>query len=437
MRSLKVLLTRHVIVGPIFAAAVVAGCSRDATSPIVDNPGPTRTVDIAFCTGLEPRWVAFQDGDGAWVRAQPMASGQQSIFRHTFTFNHAAIATARAFESGLTALDIQYGTPDELTIVADINPAHCGPPVSKTLLGTVAGLDTNEVATISASDFSRAFVSPDAQHGFVLSGLAPGPQDILAARNTRVNNAEVLTKLILRRMPELADSAMLPVLDFASDEAFAPAVANVTVPGEGTEGVITHTTLLTANSQSVISFHSTNATAATHVYDALPESKLAAGDLQVLAAAIAPSANMSDAARTVSLYFRAPVNQTLMMGAPLIPPTVSTIATTPTVRLRAVFVAQADYDRNTLITYQQGNNTLVTVGMTGTYAGLTGHGYDLSIPDLSAVSGFQSAWALHTGTGLLWNVSRTGGTLGLGLNAVPANGATVRNAVSFFTLITP
>jgi hypothetical protein len=436
VRSLRILLVRHAIAGSMFAA-VVAGCSKDVTSPIVNNPGPTRTVNVAFCTGVEPRWVAFQDGDGGWLQAQPVVSGQQTIFSHTFAFDHAAIATAREFGSGLTTLDIQYGTPEELTIVADTNPAHCGPAVSKTLLGTVAGLDTNEVASISASSFSRAFVVPDAQHSFVLSGLAEGPQDILAARNTRVNNAEVLTKLILRRTPQLADSATLPVLDFNSAEAFAPAVASVTVFGQGPEGVITHTTLLTANSQSVISFRATNATAATHGYDAVPESKLAAGDLQVLTAAVAPSASMSEATRTASLYFRTPGNQMLAMGAPLIPPTVTTIATTPTLRLRAVFVAQPDYDRSTLVTYQQSDHTLVTVGMTATYAGLTGRGYELSIPDLSTVSGFQSVWALHANTDLIWNASRTGGTLGLGLNAVPTNGATERNAVSLFTLMTP
>jgi hypothetical protein len=187
----------------------------------------------------------------------------------------------------------------------------------------------------------------------------------------------------------------------------------------------------------VLSFRVTNATTATHGYDAVPENKLAAGDLQVLTAALAPSADMTDAVRTASLYFRTPGEQTLTIGAPLIPPTVSTIATTPTLRLRAVFAVQPDYDANTLITYQQGDHTLVTVGMTATYASRTGHGYDLPIPDLSAVQGFELVWALHAGADLMWNASRSGGTRGLGLNAVPANGATERNAVSLFTHITP
>ena len=437
MRSLGNVPVWHKCASLMFAFAVAAGCSRDVTAPVIRDPGPTRTISVAFCTGLQPRWVAFQDGDGAWAQAQPVVSGVQTVYRHTFSSNHAAIAKASVLDGGLTSLDIQYGAPEELSIVADTNPSHCGPAVSKTLLGTIAGLQTEDIATISASEFSRAFVIPGALPSFVLSGLADGPQDILATRATRVNNVEVLTSMILRRTPQLADSATIPVLDFSSPEAFAPAVANVTVIGQGPDGVITHTTLHTANSESVISFHSTNVMAALHSYDAVPESKLAAADLQVLTATAAPSSNPTDAVRTASLYFRAPGTQTITLGAPLQAPTVSTVGTTPSLRLRAVFTAQPDYDRSTLITYQQGDNTLVTVSMTASYASLTNRGYDLTIPDFSTVAGFDAAWALRPGVHVLWNVSRTGGTLGLGLNAVPTNGATERNAVSLFTLMTP
>lgn len=437
MRSLRNAPARHRIASLMLVFVVAAGCNKDVVSPVVHGPGPARTINVAFCSGLEPRWVAFQDGDGAWVHAQPIVIGQQTVFQHTFSSNHAAIAKVSAFANSLTLLDIQYGAPEELAIVADTNPSHCGPAVSKTLLGTIAGLESDDIATISASVFSRAFIVFDAQHSFILSGLANGPQDILATRDSRVNNVEVLTSMILRRTPQLADSATIPVFDFNSPEAFAPVVANLTVLGQGPEGVITHTTLHTANSESIISFRSTNVTAAIHGYDALPESKLAAADLQVLTAAVAPSSNPTDGVRTASVYFRAPGNQTITIGAPLVAPTVSTVATTPSLRLRGVFTAQPDYDRSALITYQQGENTLVTVGMTATYARLTSGGYDLTIPDLTAVSGFDAAWALQPGVNVLWNVSRTGGTLGLGLNAVPTNGATERNVVSLSTLMTP
>ena len=65
--------------------------------------------------------------------------------------------------------------------------------------------------------------------------------------------------------------------------------------------------------------------------------------------------------------------------------------------------------------------------MTSTYADLTATGYDLILPDLSGVQGFNPQWALRPGTAISWIVSRVGGTLGLGSNAAPTDGASVRN----------
>ena len=112
----------------------------------VHEPSPSVTVDVPFCNVAAPDWVAFQDGDGAWTRALPAVEGQKIRFRHTFASDHGAIAAARDFPgSNLTTLAVLYGTPEELVIAADTTPIHCGPAATKTLLGTVAGIDTNDV----------------------------------------------------------------------------------------------------------------------------------------------------------------------------------------------------------------------------------------------------------------------------------------------------
>ena len=100
-------------------------------------------------------------------------------------------------------------------------------------------------------------------------------------------------------------------------------------------------------------------------------------------------------------------------------------------RLRARFSAQSDYDRITGITYQQGSGTLITVQVTAAYAGLSTAGYDLLVPDLSHVAGFDATWALRAGTDVFWIGTRRGGTLGLGQNGVPADGGTARDGVVF------
>ena len=386
MRSLKTISRRARVVELVLALSILTGCSSDkviSPSPIV---GPPSTVDVVYCTGSQPTWVAFQDGDGRWTQAQPVQADGKTVFRHAFTANRAGVAVTRLFRNDLTALSIQYGAPEELAIVGDTNPSHCGPVISKTLLGTVSGLDTNDVAIISAGFGSRDLSFPAEGNSFALRGLVTGPQDILATRSTRVNNSQVLTSIILRRNPELPDSATLPVLDFNSAESFVPAVAHVTINGLGPEGASSHTQLRTRFSQNTITFLTSSPTAATRTYYAIPEEHLQRGDVQILSATANPTAAINSI-RSASIFFRTPVDQTLTLGAPVTDPAFSTVATEPSLRVRAQFAQQADYDRLTGISFQQGQSTIVTVSMTATYASLA-TGYGLVVPDLSGVAGF-------------------------------------------------
>ena len=417
----------------LFAVSVLSACS-DSTSPRQQPPpGPGTDVKIAFCSGAEPNWLAFQDGDGTWTTVQPTVSGTRSTYQHTFNSDRGAVATARLFpRQRLTSLAVYYGKPPELAIVGDTNPLQCSGPVSTALLGTVTGFGDNEVAAVSAGLNIRAVVPPGADNSFALQGLTPGPQEILAARTTRQpNNDLILTSLILRRSGALPDGTVLPVFDFNSAEAFAPAASAVTVNGLGPEGASVNTLLRTAHSQSIVSIGINDMAAANRPYYAIPESHLEAGDLQVLSATAGPV--QTNIIRSATLFFRAPVQQTLTLGAPLATPTFSTVATTPSLRLRAQFATQAEYDQFAEVTYQQ-NNTVVSVAMTAAYAAITGAGFDLVVPDLSHAGGFDPSWVLQPGLSTSWSASRTGGTLGLGLNAVPTEGATSRNTIGFGSL---
>jgi hypothetical protein len=355
------------------------------------------------------------------------------MFRFDFSTNRGAMATLNRYGLGaaFTALYVQYGTPAELAAAGDTNPRHCGPAVAKTLLGSVAGLDTNESAFINAGSGGRAHVSPVPGDTFAINAIPSGPQDVLATRSTRVNGSEVVTRMILRRDLDLPDSTRLPVFDFAAPEAFAPAVANVSLTGLGPEGASGSTGLLTSHGQIPVTVVANPGTNATRPYVAVPETQLLPGDLQVLFA----TANFTTggAGRTVTFYFRAPTDRTLAIGGALIAPTFTTVATAPALRLRAHFVAQSDYDRFAGIAYQ-GTNTVVSVSMTAAYAGLAGGGYDLLVPDLSRVAGFDPVWALHPDGTLLWVASRVGGTLELGQNATPSDGAIQRTAAGYGTI---
>jgi hypothetical protein len=111
------------------------------------------------------------------------------------------------------------------------------------------------------------------------------------------------------------------------------------------------------------------------------------------------------------------------------------VATTPTARLRARFPVQADYDRYTSINFQQGQNTVVSLSMTRRYATLAG-GYELVVPELTAVEAFDPRWALHGGAPLLWTTARVGGSFVPNYDATPHEGDVTR-AASDAGFITP
>ena len=429
MRSLPPIFTRSRAVVLIVALSIVSACNDKivVAPPDVDPGGPsTTTVDVLFCAGEgTPAWVAFQDGDGAWTQTTPIIDGHHAIYRHTFSANRGGMAVGQRFSVGLTSLNVSYGTPSELPGFGNTFFGDCGASAPKALLGTIAGLDDDHVATISGG-FSSAFIFPG-DHSFVLSDLLDGPQTILATLTNRANDTPVLDKLIVRRTPSLPDSTAIPVFDFESDEAFAPAVANVTIDGLAPEGAQILTKLITPNSQHIISFPSNSATAVTRSYDALPESKLAPADLQQLIVSGHTTAELT--IRSATMYFRAPVDQTIALGPAAAAPTISVSARAPALLLRSVIPPQTVYDRFASMAYQQGS-TLVSVAMTAQYSTLGNRGYDLSIPDFSGVAGFDPQWALRAdaAAGIFWTETRIGGTLGFGPSAVPTSGAFSRSA---------
>src|SRR6266513_3115652 len=175
--------------------AAVTACS-DGTLPSVPPPPPPPTsVAVAYC--IQPAWVAFQDGDGAWTRAQPVLSGSNTTFGYEFSAGRGAIATLSRVGDNMTVLSVLYGTPAELVTAGDTNSRDCGPAPAKTLLGTVAQLDTNETAFVSASFNSRVRVSVD--RTFELKGLTSAPRARLCvSRSVRARRRDCLPRWLGR-----------------------------------------------------------------------------------------------------------------------------------------------------------------------------------------------------------------------------------------------
>jgi len=393
-----------------------------------------QAVMVRYCAGLEPRWVAFEDGNGAWRHVEPTAAGGTITFSADFSTDRGAVATAYVFGE-FTSVAVWYGAPAELAAVGDTNPRYCGSTASRTLNGSVAGLGTNESAIISTGSGARTRVFPEQGGTFVINAVPGGPQDLLATRNTQTGDGDTITGMILRRDVDVPDGGTLAVFDFATPEAFAPAVASVTIEGLGPSGASGSTSLLTSNDAIPVSVVTSPSSDVIRRYVALPETQLLPGDLQVLFLTANPTGTGDG--RTATIYFRAPTDRTLALGAPLVPPTFTTVATEPALRMRAHFVWQSDYDRSAGVSLQQGAGTIVSASMTAAYAVLAGGEYDVLVPDLSEAEGFDPAWALRPEGTLIWVAGRIGGTLGLGPNAVPSDGATRRTTASAGTIAVP
>jgi hypothetical protein len=214
----------------------------------------------------------------------------------------------------------------------------------------------------------------------------------------------------------------LPVFDFSSAEAFQPEAHQLSLGGLDVAGAVVTTRFITSSLDLPMSLRFSQHGGTTLSYPAIPESRLVAGDLQV----VTGQTHVAGSLIVESDYFRAPLDRTLDMGGPIVAPEISTVATTPTLRVRARFGPQSEYDRETSITYQQGQ-TIVIVAMTSAYATLIG-AHDLEIPELSTAANFNPVWALHGTTELQWSARRDGGTLGVGTDVVPFEGAVQRSA---------
>jgi len=371
-------------------------------------------------------WVAFQDGDGTWTRALPTTSNGNVVFQASIASTQGGIATVFQGGVGLTSLQVLFGSPEELESVGFTNPRFCSSAAVKSVRGTVAGLDTNEFAIIRGGFEAEAIAFSATGGEFLLQVLPPGPQDILATRVVRTNGIDSIPQMILRRGIDLPDGATLPVLDFNAPEAFAPAVANVTLSGIGGDGAAVSTRLITSTFNSTFGVVTGQDIGTARAYVVVPEARLLPGDLQELFAS--GHGATPNSVRSAARFFHAIQDYTLALGADVIPPTFSTIATLPTLRLRARFVNQSEYGLRTSVTFQEDSTRQVSVSMTQNYALQAGGVYDLVIPELTDVAGFQRRWALSQGSSLRWSAVRAGGTLSLGFDAVPFDGATQRAA---------
>jgi hypothetical protein len=375
-------------------------------------------VRVTFCESDAPVWVAAQNGDGAWTRLTAVAPRQYDV---TFAQRGALAAVTRSGDDVTT--DVRYLSASEL---ATLGQAGCYNPRAggHTVNASVAGLATGQLAMASlgaGSGFAW-------QNGpFQIQNVADGTFPLVA---TRADAQQLVDRVILRRGVTAGAGATLPLLDFGSDEAFAPAAATVTVANLGAE----QATLISSFYGGTLGggLLATKQGGATLGYVGLPAARLQAGEFNMLMVG-GGNASGSGPQRFVTQFARDVADRTVTLGAVLSAPSVGTAATAPYLRPRLTLPAQADYGAYASVSFAQtsagSGRRDVSVSRSAASAGGTAPTtWDLSVPDFSDVAGFDAAWGLRATASTRWDVLAFGGSIGTLYGGRPADGDSYRQA---------
>lgn len=357
--------------------------NQTATISLTVSP-PGTSLSIDFCSGSDtPLWFAYQNEGAAWTRVIPDANGTVSFVASA----KVGIAFVQSFAANSFDSQVYYVTAAELQPVSGVPCVEQG---TKSLNGSVSGLTTGQNAFISMG-YSGASATPT-QTSFTLQNVASGALDLVATRQ-----GVAVDRIIIRRALDRPTGSTLPVLDFLATEALSPVTANFTfgglAPGESNDA---QAFFITGTNSHAFLWSAQPTANGTLQYLGVPGASTVSGDLHELF--LFASSSTAQTSRGAFTVFRTPADKSLTLGAALSIPSFTQAATSPYVRFRAQMTSQADYGSGAGFEFRQENaGREAHLFVTSAFHGGTPTTWDVTIPDFSAVSGWQNTWGLQTG----------------------------------------
>jgi hypothetical protein len=234
-----------------------------------------------------------------------------------------------------------------------------------------------------------------------VSNVPFGTTDLFATRSAF--NLTTLSfapdRAILRRNVNFA-SAITPTLDFSGGDSFALTSAPYTIANANGEAMQITTGFLTANGTAGNFVSALNSTTNPATVYGVPSALTQNGDLHQILAFSYTTSGTNTSSRGMTQYNRELTARTLTLGAALNLPTLTSVGSTPYVRYSASGTWQSDYPHSVGVSYTKsvsGSNAW-TLTVSRTYAGTGASNYSLVMPDFSGVAGFNTAWAMGSGT---------------------------------------
>jgi hypothetical protein len=403
--TLNVAAALSIAVGnyPITLTATGTGIPQQTATiavQVTPAPGGNGNVVMSFAScdpSSVPVWFAVQNGNGAWTRLT--ATNNTYAFTPGATGGYAYVTPdGPGFRT-----QVLFATASEMATIAT-GPGACFADTqigTKRVNGTVSHNNAQIAKTTLSIGGAQAPLPPNSA-SYSLFSVPAGRRDLLAVQATSAGTDSVIQSMILRRNVNYANNTSAPDLDMIGAESFVPTFHQVGFTNLAGDQSSISISFVTANGQSAPYYGGIgrffNAINQDGVRSyGVPDSLIQPGDFHLTSEfAVSPDGKSG---RLVESMFHKLVDQTLTFGPALATPTVTTLASSPYLRLRTQLPSQSAYNGGASAEYDQGNNTVEVTATAGYFGGMPAN-WIIDVPDFAGAS-YDAAWGLHTGT-LSW-----------------------------------
>lgn len=381
----------------------------------------TGNISWRFCNASRvPKWFAVRDGNGAWqhiVPAGPAAPSPATPTTFSFSLSQATASVAMVELGEKTSASpliaghnwtVYYMTAQEIVEQAARECVRWPDVPTRTATGTLTGYTAFDAVLASASRHVLASAGSTGVPTTTLSlrNVQPGPFDLFVSRSsfTGGGNAPIVPQsFILKRGLDPAAGGSVGALSFATDGA-PPASAAVTFGNTNNETFSVVQSFLTADGLNAPFTAAAAYVQAARTWYGVPPNRVIAGDLHQLVA----TTGTTTARRAVIAYAQNVGARTLDFGPALATPALAAGPTSAPWLLRATGTLSADYVSRFSLYLRESLPDPRTMTIVATRGWLgAGSAYDVSIPDLSAATGFTHFWNIRRGGTVSWTA--TGG----------------------------
>ena len=366
-----------------------------------DSTAPRPTIAVTICDRTS-HWIAYQNEGGRWTHLG--AEGTHSFMATP----RVAIARARFLTQAQppgtgSRVYVDYLTAEQANVHFTCREFPGGP--GGMIGGSVAGASEAFYAQVYYGGIG-AHMTDDLSAWSMEAQAVPAT--LVAVRHDSSANAMFADRVIIRRARSYLPGAAIPLIDFASDEAFTPQLNTVSFSEPGASLNVWYFT--GGHEHFLSSVPPADAAMQSGPIHTVPEAQLAEGDIHQVSI-------VTNDGRDVSRFVRAGSDFTLAPGPALAAPTISTVALLPHRRFRVEMPRQAEYGASVEIGLLQltdnfDRSSQIWLHASREYFGETSSTWSFEVPDFSAVPGFQLVGMFADGD-FSWVARATDARIGL------------------------